>query len=72
MIVGAPSNADMATNADTPWLSRAARRLSSCAQALDFEQHGLNRGRLDTELWKAGVIGGRNIVVLHQCDLIAR
>jgi hypothetical protein len=31
-------------------LSRAARRLSSCAQALDFEQHGLHRGRLDTEL----------------------
>ena len=40
--------------------------------AFDCGQHGLDCGRLDAELWKAGAIGGRNIVVLHQCDLIAR
>jgi hypothetical protein len=41
------------------------------ARALNFGQHGHDGGRRDTQLWQAGPIGRRNIVVLHQCDLKA-
>jgi hypothetical protein len=53
-------------------LGRVPRGLSPCAPTLDFGQHRLNRGRLDSKLWQARKIRRRNMVVLHQCDLIAR
>jgi hypothetical protein len=64
----------------TPFLTAAANA-GSCLDlsaprvpvpALDCRHDGFDRGRLNMDLLQARKVGGRDVVVAHQCNLIAR
>jgi hypothetical protein len=53
-------------------VNRRSLPQAACSRpTADFVQHGVDRRRLNAELAQARKLGGRDVVVLHQSDLVA-
>jgi hypothetical protein len=71
--VFAPPRGTACTTCTTKGKSEQAKFTSAaCSRpTADLVQHGVDRRRLNAELAQARKLGGRDVVVLHQSDLVA-